>query len=34
VWDANDSMTAHIEDTLTAGGNLCERNVVEHVVRV
>ncbi|MCL2709849.1 MAG: L-aspartate oxidase [Planctomycetaceae bacterium] len=33
VWDANDSMTAHIEDTLTAGGNLCERNVVEHVVR-
>ena len=33
VWDENDSMTAHIEDTLTAGGNLCDRNVVEHVVR-
>jgi len=33
VWDANDSMTAHIEDTLNAGGNLCDRNVVEHVVR-
>ena len=22
VWDKQDSMTAHIEDTLTAGGNL------------
>ena len=33
VWDANDSMDAHIEDTFTAGGNLCERNVVERVVR-
>ena len=22
VWDANDSIDAHIEDTLTAGGNL------------
>ena len=33
VWDKKDSTTAHIEDTITAGGNLCERNVVEHVVR-
>jgi len=33
VWNENDSMTAHIEDTITAGGNLCERKVVEHVVR-
>jgi L-aspartate oxidase len=33
VWDEKDTMTGHIEDTLTAGGNLCDRNVVEHVVR-
>jgi len=33
VWDKDDTMAAHIEDTLTAGGNLCEQNVVEHVVR-
>jgi len=33
VWDKKDSMSGHIEDTLTAGGNLCDRNVVEHVVR-
>ena len=33
VWDKKDSMTWHIEDTLSAGGNLCDRNVVEHVVR-
>jgi L-aspartate oxidase len=32
VWDEHDTMTAHIEDTLTAGGTLCDRNVVEHVV--
>ncbi|MCL2005917.1 MAG: L-aspartate oxidase [Planctomycetaceae bacterium] len=33
VWDEKDSMESHIEDTFTAGGNLCERNVVEHVIR-
>ena len=33
VWDKHDSMSAHIEDTLTAGGNLFDRKVVEHVVR-
>jgi len=33
VWDEADSIDAHIEDTLTAGGTLCERNIVEHVVR-
>jgi L-aspartate oxidase len=32
VWDKKDSMTGHVEDTLTAGGSLCDRNVVEHVV--
>jgi len=33
VWDKKDSTAGHIEDTLTAGGNLCDRHVVEHVVR-
>jgi L-aspartate oxidase len=33
VWDKTDSMAGHIEDTLTAGGHLCDRKVVEHVVR-
>ena len=33
VWDVNDSASAHIEDTLTAGGNQCNKEVVEHVVR-
>ena len=32
VWDESDSMAAHIDDTISAGGNLCERNVVKHVV--
>ena len=33
VWDKKDSMAGHIEDTITASGNLCDRKVVEHVVR-
>lgn len=33
VWDKSDSMTQHIEDTLAAGGNICTRSVVEHVVK-
>jgi L-aspartate oxidase len=33
VWAATDSMEEHIEDTLVAGGELCDRAVVEHVVR-
>ncbi|MDR0328421.1 MAG: L-aspartate oxidase [Planctomycetaceae bacterium] len=32
VWDKKDSMAGHIEDTMTAGGSLCDRKVVEHVV--
>ena len=32
VWDKKDSMTGHIEDTITAGCNLNDRHVVEHVV--
>jgi L-aspartate oxidase len=33
VWSENDSMEEHIGDTLTAGGELCDRSVVELVVR-
>jgi len=33
VWDKKDSMAGHIEDTITAGGNLCDQKIVEHVVR-
>ncbi|MDR3234350.1 MAG: L-aspartate oxidase [Planctomycetaceae bacterium] len=33
VWDENDSLQEHIDDTLTAGGKLCDRRIVEHVVR-
>lgn len=32
VFDANDSIESHIEDTLTAGAGLCDRDVVEMVV--
>lgn len=32
VWDAADSLAEHVEDTLIAGGELCDREVVEHVV--
>ena len=33
VWDEKDSMAGHVEDTLKAGGNLCNRKVVEYVVQ-
>lgn len=33
VWAKTDSTEEHIEDTLIAGGALCDREVVEHVVR-
>ncbi len=33
VWDKADTLEEHIEDTLTAGGELCEREAVEHVIR-
>ena len=33
VWAETDTPKEHIEDTLVAGGKLCDRNVVEHVVR-
>ncbi len=33
VIDPQDSFQAHIADTLTAGGSLCDPVVVEHVVR-
>ncbi|RME35668.1 MAG: L-aspartate oxidase [Gammaproteobacteria bacterium] len=31
VFDSNDSVTSHVEDTLRAGAGLCHREVVEHV---
>ena len=33
VLDPQDRLENHIEDTLVAGGSLCDRNVVEHVIR-
>ncbi|MCI0680729.1 MAG: L-aspartate oxidase [Gemmataceae bacterium] len=33
VMSPEDRFENHIDDTLTAGGGLCERGVVEHVVR-
>jgi L-aspartate oxidase len=33
VWAKTDTTDEHIDDTLIAGGELCERAVVEHVVR-
>ena len=33
VWAEQDTPEEHIEDTLIAGGELCDRAVVEHVVR-
>ncbi len=33
VWAKSDTFQEHIEDTLDAGGELCDRQVVEHVVR-
>ncbi|MDR1485354.1 MAG: L-aspartate oxidase [Planctomycetaceae bacterium] len=32
VWAKTDTLQAHIEDTLVAGGELCDKSVVEHVV--
>ncbi|GHT11561.1 L-aspartate oxidase [Planctomycetales bacterium] len=32
VWNKNDSLQEHIEDTITAGGELCDRSIVEYVV--
>src|SRR6185436_7887699 len=33
VFDPEDTFSNHVEDTLTAGANLCDREVVEMVVR-
>lgn len=33
VWDAEDRFDNHIQDTLVAGGSLCDRAIVEMVVR-
>ena len=33
VWDANDSFEKHIEDTLIAGDGLCNKKIVEIVVK-
>lgn len=33
VWDAEDSFDAHVSDTLKAGAGLCNRKIVETVVR-
>ena len=33
VWAKSDTPEEHIEDTLVAGGELCDRAIVEHVVR-
>lgn len=32
VWDKNDNLADHISDTLVAGGELCDPEVVKHVV--
>ncbi|MDR1959396.1 MAG: L-aspartate oxidase [Planctomycetaceae bacterium] len=32
VWDKDDRFARHVEDTLMAGGDLCDRKVVEWVV--
>jgi L-aspartate oxidase len=33
VIDPEDTFSNHVEDTLTAGANLCDRDIVEMVVR-
>lgn len=33
VWDPEDCFEDHVEDTMTAGGNLCHTDVVDLVVR-
>ncbi|MDR1480000.1 MAG: L-aspartate oxidase [Planctomycetaceae bacterium] len=32
VWSESDTFGEHVEDTIIAGGELCDRSVVEHVV--
>ena len=32
VLDSEDSLESHLEDTMAAGGGLCHRDVVEHIV--
>ncbi len=33
VWGESDTFESHISDTLTAGGDLCDPDVVEYIVR-
>ena len=33
VWDTNDQFANHVEDTLIAGGELCDRETVEFLVK-
>ena len=33
VWDKADTFAEHVADTLVAGGELCDKHVVEHVVQ-
>ncbi|MGL6196908.1 MAG: L-aspartate oxidase [Thermoguttaceae bacterium] len=33
VWEKTDSFEDHIEDTLLAGGELCDKRVVDHVIK-
>ncbi len=33
VWDLEDSFDSHVDDTLNAGRGLCDRSIVEFVVR-
>jgi len=33
VWGESDTFESHIADTLTAGGELCDPEVVEHIIR-
>lgn len=32
VWDADDKFENHVKDTLIAGGALCDKSVVEHII--
>jgi L-aspartate oxidase len=33
AWDPSDCFESHVADTIEAGGPLCDREVVEHVIR-
>src|SRR5688500_14444890 len=33
VWDSDDTFDAHVDDTLEAGKGLCDREIVELVIR-